>query len=386
MEDRIRELASSLLPFAIVPDLCVSLRQRLLLEEEHKKQLSAKEFYAKKLEEVKAKIKEQTFWNGISLDANHRTLIVSRISETIDATAELLTSSKIQLIHEVSEPDQRKLAKWIEESSTSLRSELKTVTVELESSLQELRSVEESLFRVPAEENVAPLMQQINNLHKELGSLTKEMQHIEERMIQASFEFKENERRIAKIAEEQRQIQSEKERMALSSKVQDVLSEFSTRLRRQKLKDVSDSFVDSFNELSSKKNRVNKIAIEEKDFSITLFRKNGTALFKDELSTGEKQIYAIAMLTALARVSGRPIPFVIDTPLARLDIEHRSNLVSNFFPKVSHQVVIFSTDTEIDRAYFEQLAPFISKAYLLLYGGDDSTTVSEGYFWRADKA
>jgi len=131
---------------------------------------------------------------------------------------------------------------------------------------------------------------------------------------------------------------------------------------------------------------VNKIAIEEKDFSITLFRKNGTALSKDELSTGEKQIYAIAMLTALARVSGRPIPFVIDTPLARLDIEHRSNLVSNFFPKVSHQVVIFSTDTEIDRAYFEQLAPFISKAYLLLYGGDDSTTVSEGYFWRADKA
>ena len=352
-EDRIRELASSLLPFAVVPDLCVSLKQRLLLEERCRQQVAAKDLFSKALGELRA-------------------------------TAAGMSSSIIEPIHEVSESEYRALSNWIDQSSTCLPSDLKTATVELESCLRELRNVEESLSRVPAEENVAPFVQQINRLHEELGSLTKEMRDIEERIDQANLKLKENERQLAKRAEEQRQIQLAKERMALSSKVQKVLSEFSTRLRKQKLKDVSERFVTAFNELSTKKNRVDRIAIGEDDFSITLFRKNGTAISKYELSTGEKQVYAIAMLTALAQVSGRPIPFMIDAPLARLDLEHRSNLASSFFPKVSHQVIIFSTDTEIDRMCFEQLAQFVSKAYLLSYSRDESSTVSEGYFWRAN--
>ena len=35
---------------------------------------------------------------------------------------------------------------------------------------------------------------------------------------------------------------------------------------------------------------------------------------------GELQMYATAIVWGLAKTSGRPLPFVIDTPLARLDI------------------------------------------------------------------
>ena len=43
--------------------------------------------------------------------------------------------------------------------------------------------------------------------------------------------------------------------------------------------------------------------------------------------------------------------------MARLDAAHRQNLVERYFPNASHQVVIFSTDTEVDRQYYKALHP-----------------------------
>jgi DNA sulfur modification protein DndD len=104
---------------------------------------------------------------------------------------------------------------------------------------------------------------------------------------------------------------------------------------------------------------------------------------KAELSSGEKQIYAIAMLWGLARTSGRPLPVIIDTPLGRLDSEHRANLCQNYFPNASHQVILLSTDTEVDRPLFDNLRDHISHAYSLNYDPADACTrVTEGYFWK----
>ena len=87
------------------------------------------------------------------------------------------------------------------------------------------------------------------------------------------------------------------------------------------------------------------------------------------------------MLWALAKTSGRHLPMIVDTPLGRLDREHRDNLMKLYFPHVSHQVIILSTDTEIDDLYVNQLDQFISESYLLEYNHElASTQVLPGYF------
>jgi len=103
---------------------------------------------------------------------------------------------------------------------------------------------------------------------------------------------------------------------------------------------------------------------------------------QSDLSAGERQIFATAMLWALADISERPLPFIVDTPLGRLDKPHRESLIQNFFPEAAHQVMVFSTDTEIDTQYYDDLSDDVSQAYHLDYNEREGyTEVSDGYFW-----
>lgn len=102
-----------------------------------------------------------------------------------------------------------------------------------------------------------------------------------------------------------------------------------------------------------------------------------------QLSKGEKQIFILSLYYAIIKVSGKDIPFIIDTPYARIDTEHREQISKEFFPNISNQVIILSTDEEITKHYYDVLKPFISKEYLLQYDEDESRTiVSDGYFFK----
>jgi DNA sulfur modification protein DndD len=87
----------------------------------------------------------------------------------------------------------------------------------------------------------------------------------------------------------------------------------------------------------------------------------------NQLSKGEKQIFILALYYAIIKVSGKDIPFIIDTPYARIDTEHREQISKEFFPNISSQVVILSTDEEVTKHYYNVLKPFIAKEYLLEY-------------------
>ena len=103
---------------------------------------------------------------------------------------------------------------------------------------------------------------------------------------------------------------------------------------------------------------------------------------KDMLSKGELQMYATAVVWGLALTSGRPLPFMIDTPLARLDEEHRNSVVEQFYPSASHQTIILSTDSEVNFEYYKKLEPYISNSFVIQYDSDKgSTKKHDTYFF-----
>ena len=100
------------------------------------------------------------------------------------------------------------------------------------------------------------------------------------------------------------------------------------------------------------------------------------------LSKGERQIFILSLYWAIIQISGRHIPFVIDTPYARIDANHREEISAKFFPNISSQVVILSTDEEITKDYYEIIKSYISKEYLLRNDqSENKTTVTNGYFF-----
>ena len=66
--------------------------------------------------------------------------------------------------------------------------------------------------------------------------------------------------------------------------------------------------------------------------------------------------------------------------LGRLDGIHRNLLLSNYYPIASHQVIVLSTDEEIDETRYEELKPFISKAYSLVFDEDSGRSlITDGF-------
>ena len=73
---------------------------------------------------------------------------------------------------------------------------------------------------------------------------------------------------------------------------------------------------------------------------------------------------------------------MIDTVMGYLSEDSRASLLENYFPKLSHQTILFSTDTEIRKDIdLPKIEEFISKKYTLIRDKvSQSTEVTEGYF------
>ena len=112
---------------------------------------------------------------------------------------------------------------------------------------------------------------------------------------------------------------------------------------------------------------------------ITLFDSEDTEVKKEVLSSGEKQIYISCLIKAILKESVQSLPIFIDTPLGRLDDEHIKNILMYYYPDLSEQVVILSTNNEITPRRYKDIDQYVSKTYLLENDGT-KTIVKPGYF------
>lgn len=134
---------------------------------------------------------------------------------------------------------------------------------------------------------------------------------------------------------------------------------------------------------------LNKFKVDSIDKLINHFNDNPTfelielrtKVNVNDFSKGEKQIYILCLIWALIKSSGVEVPFIIDTPYARIDESHRKSLTEDYLPKISKQVIILSTNEEIDSNLYSVIKPYICDEYLLLYNESArKTEVKKGYF------
>jgi DNA sulfur modification protein DndD len=132
--------------------------------------------------------------------------------------------------------------------------------------------------------------------------------------------------------------------------------------------------------LAHKDDLVSKITIDPSTYVLRILNKKG-----DEVqapSAGEREVFALSMLWGLAQISKRNLPVIIDTPLGRLDQSHRSSIVRSYFPQAGEQVIILSTDSEIDKTWYSAIRPSLVQEFVLVHDDSEEVTtiVSDRYF------
>lgn len=258
------------------------------------------------------------------------------------------------------------------------------LSLQLENLTSKRQKVAEMINKAPSDDVIAPLIQKLNELSKHLGELSEKLRVADEKIHEFDSQLKEIERQRLKLDEELQGVKCGSKKMQLAQQVTLILNEYMKELQRQKVSQLSDNILSCFTRLIRKDDYVKDILIDE-NYAITLYEPDGHAIPKELLSAGEKEIFAVSLLWGLTLTSGRQLPFIIDTPLGRLDSEHRGNLVMDFFQHAGDQMIIFSTDTEIDKDYFRTLQPYIARAYHLNYSKEErQTTISPGYFWQSE--
>ncbi|WJV47125.1 DNA sulfur modification protein DndD [Streptomyces flavofungini] len=167
-----------------------------------------------------------------------------------------------------------------------------------------------------------------------------------------------------------------------SEKARGTLERFGEALLQRHISRLEVAVLQSFKDLMRKRGLVQDLRIAG-DFRLTLTDSQGDTIDPGRLSAGERQILAVSLLWGLMKVAGNRLPSVIDTPLGRLDSRHREHLVDRYFPQASDQVLLLSTDEEIDEYLLGRLKKSVAHTYTLVHDDTTFTTnVVEGYWWN----
>lgn len=379
VEEDIREIVTDAYPFALAPDLCQSVVNRLKEESEKQETAAARERLDNELDEA---LNGDVF-SDLDVPEDQAEEIKTRLQSEIQDRFQV-DDEDTQLLHQFSEAQRREMYGVVDEALNEVPETLGSKSNELESMVRELQDIEEQLGRAPEEEDISPLIEELNELIEEKESLKGDLEDIEEELSKLDTRISRLGNQIDNKLDRKEEKETVSERADLAADVQDVLGEYREELAKEKLRNLEDALTERYLALSNKSDFYEGIEVDEDALNIKVKTKHGNHKPQSELSAGERQIFATALLWALAEISGRPLPFIVDTPLGRLDRAHRENLVENFFPEAAHQVLVFSTDTEIDDEYYDQLDDDVTQAYHLDYNQEEGyTSVSRGYFWSS---
>ena len=380
LESDLRTVISGPTPLGLIPQLIKSLKSQIVKDEKILKQEIRQEILHEKESELSKLLKSKKLWNEIDTDSQSKEKLIEDILSVFESEQKSKNSTSM---FNLSPLDYANILTLFDNLKTKYLENLKKLSDEYRDVNDELQKIDASLVNAPNDDELGPLISKLNSLHEEQGVLKTEAGHLEQQISSKNSYLKMLNFKLRNILADKYKDKNAGVQAELATKVQKVLDEYVEKLKIKKLELLEKYLLEEIQRLMHKENLVTKVSVDKNTFEIKLFDKDGNQSPKDLLSKGEKQMYATAVLLALAKTSGKPLPFMIDTPLARLDVGHRDNLIKKFFPYASHQVVIFSTDSEIDQKYYLQMKPYLSRSYAMEYlPGKGKTHQHLSYFWN----
>ena len=382
LENKIRVQCEELFPFALIPENLERLKAQFLkelqLDEWEAKNRALKAHYNL----LREHLPSEAFWADTSLEYRQisevQNKVASLLTKQLECPEELRGFKKIR---ERLPTEYDCILEWVDACLNKVPQKFRELNEALKNTQLELEQVKNALQKAPPEDVLEPIIERLSELNKSLGQLQEQKQNTDETIRLLTNQREKTEQKRDMLYRTQQQRQAHIKRPKRVESVQAVLAEYTTQLTQAKMIILSNAIVEGFNRLSHKPDRIKRVELDPQTFAVTLYDTDNRSVSKDELSAGEQQIYTTALLSGLAKTSGKALPMILDTPLGRLDSSHRQLLIEHYFPYASHQVILLSTDTEIVGHLLSLLKPHISHTFHLAYQqAEGHTTIEEGYF------
>ncbi len=433
INQEIKDFCNDILPFIIVSDLLSDTKKQIEKEEN----ISSYKAVKNKLsgEVIKKSFNSIPTLNNSSADFNEVAITILNnmfdIKE-LENIAEILLLSADQKVNVLS----------IITSILSKNEQLKNSIVNNFDRLKliaiEIKDCRDKLNSTVSGELVENYLKEISEVNNVIGNVQSDIITLKHNLDTCHEELRNAEYHYTRAKNQYTSSLQDNNVLELSSNVTDYLDALLATLTKDKLRLIEDNFIDIFKTIIRKNEYVSSIVIDD-SFESTLYvtrcyssleiqniisnlgindisKKYGLMFIEDllikypvssltelmeylnnnpswepieirtkvnvnDFSKGEKQIYILCLIWALIKSSGVEVPFIIDTPYARIDESHRKTLTIDYLPNISKQVIILSTNEEIDSNLYNVIKPYICDEYLLLYNENArKTEVKKGYF------
>ena len=384
VESEIRALCEKILPFAITGRLFDPIRRQIDAERESTSGEAIKQHAATLAKRIVRVVEEPE-------PIYRETLSPEKMAELERRIYRLLKEGDpkgdVVRILDLSDRDAARVLNKMETLKTSdvfLLKPLFEEKRELISHIRRLEGLSQAGILVESEKELFEQLQaEMEGCSTQIGRKTEQLRLLEEDIFTIDKRINDIQMEIEKLYEKHHVSKERAEFILECDAIAGVLNQFIVRLRKNKVHLLQEKTFEMYRLLSSRSGLIKDIIIDDKTYEVRITDRNGHEIKKSGLSAGEKEIFAVSLLWGLAQTSQLKLPIVIDTPLSRLDSTHRDNIVNNYFPNAGEQVIILSTDTEIDKDYYRILKMRLSGAGILEFDQrQELTTFREGYFWE----
>lgn len=431
----IKDFCNDTLPLLLSANLLANIKNQILLEDSLETYISFKS----KLNEhaIRSSLIEANIVNDDNIDLSR---VPSLILDKLFDTQKLST---VKNIHCLSNDDKKSVLSKIDnilnnkEILNNIITKKYARVSEISEELKDIRerintSVNENILREYLDNNLE-LNEQIAHTSEKIKALTIQIENLKSEIVLSD-------KRLKKAKNAYVHSMQGSKTLEITNNLVEALDEIIFELTKDKIHEIEYNFMHIFKELIRKDKYIDSIEIQA-NFETTLYvnkeyssidvlnliknigvedaeKKFGNKFIEDlkqyypadskkdllqniernlrfeslilrtkfninDFSKGEKQIYILCLVWALIKSSGVEIPFVIDTPYARIDEAHRDLLTTKYLPKISNQVIILSTNEEIDKKLYSSLKDYICNEYLLKFLDEErKTEVHNGYFFE----
>lgn len=357
-------------PLVIAGKKLTQLNEQLLFEQNSNTKSVDKTFLIKELNSFSNALLKNL--ESLSLDAISRAKVEEALNQTLSEKETIKKSaSSGAILLDFSEEQFRNFEAVLNNIKGAFSSQFNSVVQEEKNNRMYLSKIYQQIKQAEARKD-NPLAQKLreekNEVEKKITDKTLEKGKLLEEFESLNTRLASTRKVLSEYEKNFKLVETDKKKYEVTEKLLVKINTIIQKIKEDKKYSLQKSILLGLKKIMHKNDFIHNIRVNVIDdvMDIDLLDKNDQIIDKDSLSKGEQQLYATALLKALVDESGIKFPVFIDSPLQKFDKYHSKNIIKEFYPAISEQVVLFPLlEKELSELEYDYLKPNVNKVFVI---------------------